>query len=243
MAPARAWRLVLVDVSVGALSAARPRIEALIAPAETVMDLNIGAALFFGARGVGRLCDPPRGAELRGVEATAAEAADGVALTGGTALSARAALCRYAADAGADAAAAELAAADAGANAGADADAGAGAGHGQPYECTARVLLLGTGADEQLAGYGRHRTAFAARGAEALKFELLRDVTRLWVRNLGRDDRAMADAGREPRHPFLDERVLEVVARCAAGTLFDLSLPVVRTTRRARRDAAQRASP
>ena len=35
-----------------------------------------------------------------------------------------------------------------------------------------RVLLLGMGADEQMGGYGRHRTAFRQRGWGGLQEEL-----------------------------------------------------------------------
>jgi hypothetical protein len=55
-----------------------------------------------------------------------------------------------------------------------------------PYMTSARVLLVGIGADEQLAGYGRHRTVFADRGEEGLVEELNTDLQRLWTRNLGR---------------------------------------------------------
>ena len=78
-------------------------------------------------------------------------------------------------------------------------------------QSTARALLLGIGADETLAGYGRHRTTFLKGGTEALKAELEMDFGRLWQRNLGRDDRVIADRGKESRLPFLDERVLDVV--------------------------------
>lgn len=76
---------------------------------------------------------------------------------------------------------------------------------------TSRVLLIGTGADELLGGYGRHRTAREKRGAEGVKSEMLKDLERLWTRNLGRDDRIIADHGREARHPFLDDDVLRFV--------------------------------
>mmetsp|Transcript_95529 Transcript_95529/g.274045 ORF Transcript_95529/g.274045 Transcript_95529/m.274045 type:complete len:739 (+) Transcript_95529:58-2274(+) len=74
-----------------------------------------------------------------------------------------------------------------------------------------RVLLVGTGADEFLGGYSRHRTARARRGAEGVQSEMLKDLQRLWTRNLGRDDRVVADHGREARHPFLDDAVLRFV--------------------------------
>ena len=57
----------------------------------------------------------------------------------------------------------------------------------------ARVLLLGTGADEQLGGYGRHQTVFRKEGWSALAAELRAERERLWLRNLGRDDRVISD--------------------------------------------------
>lgn len=74
-----------------------------------------------------------------------------------------------------------------------------------------RVLLIGTGADELLGGYARHRTAREKRGAEGVRSEMLKDLERLWTRNLGRDDRIVSDHGREARHPFLDDDFLAFV--------------------------------
>lgn len=53
-------------------------------------------------------------------------------------------------------------------------------------------------------------------GDEALAEELLKDQGRLWTRNLGRDDRSIADHGREARFPFLDEDVVGYI-RCMTG--------------------------
>ena len=41
----------------------------------------------------------------------------------------------------------------------------------------------------------------------------LRDVRRLWQRNLGRDDRCLAAHGREARHPFLAEDVIAAIGK------------------------------
>ena len=55
ISPSRPWRMVEIDISLEMLHEHRLRLEALLLPARTVMDLNIGAALWFGARGVGFL--------------------------------------------------------------------------------------------------------------------------------------------------------------------------------------------
>lgn len=72
----------------------------------------------------------------------------------------------------------------------------------------AKILLSGVGADEQMAGYGRHRTTYQRGGYEALRSELRMEMKRLWTRNLGRDDRCLSDHGKEARFPYLDEDVM-----------------------------------
>lgn len=76
------------------------------------------------------------------------------------------------------------------------------------YTTPARVLLSGLGADELFGGYSRHGAAFERQGYAGLIDELKLDVSRLGKRNLGRDDRAMSDWGREVRFPFLDEDLM-----------------------------------
>lgn len=76
------------------------------------------------------------------------------------------------------------------------------------YTTPARVLLSGLGADELFGGYSRHVAAFERQGYRGLIDELKLDVSRLGKRNLGRDDRAMSDWGREVRFPFLDEDLM-----------------------------------
>ena len=51
------------------------------------------------------------------------------------------------------------------------------------------MLLSGLGADEQLAGYSRHRSTFQAHGWKGLENELEMEINRISKRNLGRDDR------------------------------------------------------
>ena len=89
----------------------------------------------------------------------------------------------------------------------------------------ARVLFSGLGADEQLGGYGRHRTAFRKHGWDGLQKELDMDVQRLWRRNLGRDDRCVSAHGKELRLPFLDEGVVALLRRLPLDAKCDHRLP------------------
>ena len=76
-----------------------------------------------------------------------------------------------------------------------------------------RVLLVGHGADELFGGYGRHETRSKQGGFEGLRSEMMLDLERLWTRNLGRDDRVLADHARDTRHPFLDDGVISWVGK------------------------------
>ncbi|KAL6570960.1 hypothetical protein OROGR_000510 [Orobanche gracilis] len=104
IAPIRRWNLVEIDADLLKLTFETKHVMALIDPAKTYMDLNIGIALWLAARGDGWLYD-----ETRAVH------------------------------------------------------------HAQrqpvKYKSKARILLVGSGADEQCAGYGRHRTKFRNRRA------------------------------------------------------------------------------
>ncbi|KAK9788308.1 hypothetical protein WJX73_010668 [Symbiochloris irregularis] len=164
-APSRLWRLVEVDATLADVATLQPRLLGLLHPADTVMDINIGAALWLAARAEGRLCfAQERTRRHRGERS------------------------------------------------------------GGAWRSSAKVVLLGQGADEQCAGYGRHRTKFREGGWEGLHREMALDVGRLWLRNLGRDDRIVSDHGREARHPFLDEALLQLLLSLPLPLIADLTL-------------------
>jgi asparagine synthetase B (glutamine-hydrolysing) len=107
------------------------------------------------------------------------------------------------------------------------------------YQSTAKVMILGAGADEQFAGYGRHRVSFKRGGWQGLQDELDKDIKRLWKRNLGRDDRVLSDHGKEARFPFLDADVMRWISAHFLSDLCDMSLPPGEGDKRALRLVAQ----
>ncbi|GJD06594.1 Asparagine synthetase domain-containing protein 1 [Galdieria sulphuraria] len=98
--------------------------------------------------------------------------------------------------------------------------------HSNPYTSSSKVLLSGLGADELLGGYkGRHRSVFQRGGYSTLAYELNMDLSRLWWRNLGRDDRIVGDHGKELRLPFLDEQVIDFITSLPLQVICDMELP------------------
>ncbi|NXI41379.1 ASND1 protein, partial [Galbula dea] len=95
----------------------------------------------------------------------------------------------------------------------------------KPYKSPAKVVLTGIGADEQLAGYTRHRVCFRKYGSEGLAKELQMELDRISSRNLGRDDRIIGDHGKEARFPFLDEDVVSFLNSLPISAKADLTLP------------------
>ncbi|XP_054237046.1 asparagine synthetase domain-containing protein 1 [Indicator indicator] len=95
----------------------------------------------------------------------------------------------------------------------------------KPYKSPAKVVLSGIGADEQLAGYSRHRVCFKKYGLEGLNKELEMELDRISSRNLGRDDRIICDHGKEARFPFLDEDVVSFLSSLPISEKADLTLP------------------
>ncbi|CAH8640658.1 unnamed protein product [Heterobilharzia americana] len=61
----------------------------------------------------------------------------------------------------------------------------------EQYTSSAKFLFLGSGIDEQLAGYARHLTTYKKFGPEALRKELSKETLCISNRNLGRDDRVL----------------------------------------------------
>ncbi|KAM4836117.1 asparagine synthetase domain-containing protein 1 [Thomomys bottae] len=94
-----------------------------------------------------------------------------------------------------------------------------------PYQSTAKVILTGIGADEQLAGYSRHRIRFQTLGLEGLNKEIAMELGRISSRNLGRDDRVIGDHGKEARFPFLDENVVSFLNTLPVWEKANLTLP------------------
>jgi len=103
-----------------------------------------------------------------------------------------------------------------------------------------QILLVGMGADEQFAGYSRHRTAFMQGSWQGLHDEVLTDIRRISTRNLGRDDRSdlmsvqqhnadlercLSDHGKEARFPFLDEDVFSYLQSLPISVKADMRLP------------------
>ncbi|KIJ68621.1 hypothetical protein HYDPIDRAFT_179694 [Hydnomerulius pinastri MD-312] len=59
LCPGRVWNFVEVDVPYEESRDARSAVEAIMYPGRTVMDLSLAMALYFAARGVGRVRDSP----------------------------------------------------------------------------------------------------------------------------------------------------------------------------------------
>lgn len=161
--PGRAWRFIEVNVRIDDALTHFDHISSLLQPKMSIMDFNIGAALWFAckARGFATVHNPD------GTEETV-----------------------------------------------------------EDYTSHARVVLLGQGADELLGGYRRHKLAFERGGLTKLADELDLDMERIWMRNLGRDDRIVSDASREGRHPFLDEELGHAVSLFPLQHVVDFRFPL-----------------
>ncbi|KAF6171427.1 hypothetical protein GIB67_009568 [Kingdonia uniflora] len=106
------------------------------------------------------------------------------------------------------------------------------------YKSKAKILLVGSGADEQCAGYGRHKTKYRLGGWAGLHEEMKLDMQRIWKRNLGRDDRCISDSGKEARFPFLDEDVIRTLLEIPLWEVVDLNQPSGRGDKKILREEA-----
>ncbi|XP_042500737.1 asparagine synthetase domain-containing protein 1 isoform X2 [Macadamia integrifolia] len=106
------------------------------------------------------------------------------------------------------------------------------------YKSEAKILLVGSGADEQCAGYGRHKTKYRLRGWLGLHEEMRLDMQRIWKRNLGRDDRCISDNGKEARFPFLDEDVIRTLLDMPLWEVAELDQPMGRGDKKILREVA-----
>ncbi|KAE8023129.1 hypothetical protein FH972_008872 [Carpinus fangiana] len=107
------------------------------------------------------------------------------------------------------------------------------------YKSKARIVLVGSGADEQCAGYGRHRTKYRQESWLGLHEEMKLDMLRIWKRNLGRDDRCIADNGKEARFPFLDEDVIRTLLNIPLWEVANLDQPSGTGDKKILREVAQ----
>ncbi|XP_041013264.1 asparagine synthetase domain-containing protein 1 isoform X1 [Juglans microcarpa x Juglans regia] len=107
------------------------------------------------------------------------------------------------------------------------------------YKSKARIVLVGSGADEQCAGYGRHKTKYRQGSWLGLHEEMKLDMQRIWKRNLGRDDRCIADNGKEARFPFLDEDVIRTLLDIPLWEVANLDQPSGTGDKKILREVAQ----
>ena len=240
--PSVPFRFVCVDISPADLEAHQEHIVTLASPNTTLMDFNISSALWFGSRADGHLLDPsflknPEWTFIRS-QILSAESLENAAENRRTKKDTETynhrgpcvLCCKRKAKPGCIKSACKMCCKDTaclGHNGLGSASVNTSVCVADflrkhslgVYQSTCRILLVGHGADELFGGYGRHATRNERLGAEGLRQEMLLDLGRLWQRNLGRDDRVMADHGRDVRHPFLDECVVEYVGQLSVHAL------------------------
>lgn len=100
------------------------------------------------------------------------------------------------------------------------------------YNARSRFLIVGSGADEFLGGYGRHITAKKHNGLEGIRREMLFDINRLWIRNQGRDYRLAMFYGKSLLAVFLQPSVISLVGELnfenICGSSFEATKPLLR---------------
>ncbi|KAJ7518956.1 hypothetical protein O6H91_20G016900 [Diphasiastrum complanatum] len=170
LSPQRRWILVEVDADLHQQELQSSHLLSLICPSKTYMDFNIGTALWFAARGDGWV-DSTLHPDWLDMIRSASFPLENQRL--------------------------DMDLHETKDNLHPSCPSHGGELKRFNYKSEARVLLVGTGADEQCAGYARYRTKFKLGGWVALQEEMKLDMQRIWKRNMGRDDRCIADNGKE----------------------------------------------
>lgn len=76
-----------------------------------------------------------------------------------------------------------------------------------------------------MGGYeGRHRTVYK-KGLSVVCRKMDAGLSRLWFHNLEQVDRLVANHGRQPCHPFLDEDAIDFVTKSPYKHICDLFFP------------------
>lgn len=164
LCPDRKWRLVLCDITVIDLQAARQtQISSLIWPCNTVIDDSLGCACWFIGRARGRALDSEMKTEW--IQSNLEEY-----LKFQPTYQDNTGSCHLRSD----------------------------------YHCPASMIFVGSSIDEQLGGYGSHKTAWRDLGPQGALDEISFLMRRLSTRNLGRDDRVYSSHGRDVKLPYLD---------------------------------------
>lgn len=93
------------------------------------------------------------------------------------------------------------------------------------YTSSAAIVFVGASIDEQLGGYGSHRSAWSREGFQGLYNEISFLMRRISSRNLGRDDRTYADHGRDVKFPYLDFDLVSYLNQLPISLKMDLNDP------------------
>jgi len=177
LAPTRKWRFVRVNITLNDLEEHRPIIEALARPRNTVMDLNIGAVLYFASRGIGVVGEPVKPDADSDAGRNEQGGTEGARKKKGRRdpkPSHTEPAVRFASSASSSPSPHVSSHFPGSEPTTGDSSATHTMDEGEkgesktpversppaPFHSKAPVLLLGSGADEQLGGYGRHRTAW-----------------------------------------------------------------------------------
>jgi asparagine synthetase B (glutamine-hydrolysing) len=218
--PERRWRFISIDVPYLQVLEHEAHILELISPLDSTMDFNIATAFWFAGRGKGRVLHTN---EIH-------EAMEEMINSNDTSSTRQheQPLLRFAALGNASNGSSVVCATT-------KFSAEANATFAGKAQCSdnngivtsqAKVLISGVGADEQMAGYGRHKSTYNRGGYDALRIELQMEVDRLWKRNLGRDDRCLSDHGKECRFPYLDEDVMAYLSELPVEMKCDMMRPL-----------------